>query len=128
MTGRWIPVACLLAGGLLVAYSVASGGAHLLLFFVIPVITGGSLAFVGGVVLLLVGILTLPLAFEAAVVSSADRKSGWADGGGSGGVILLGPIPVLFGDARTISRRSYWLLVVVGVALFALTLVLFFLF
>ncbi len=42
--------------------------------------------------------------------------------GDLGGVVLIGPIPIIFGNARFL-RKYWWMLVLMGVAILALYLV-----
>jgi uncharacterized membrane protein len=48
--------------------------------------------------------------------------------GGAGGFVLIGPVPIVFGSWKGISKRAQLWLVVLGTALFILTFVAFVLF
>jgi uncharacterized membrane protein len=130
---RAIAPALLLVGGGLVAYSVLNGTAHLYLLVVIPVVSGGSVGFLLGVLMLALGILLLPwsLLGPAEATTSEPRArgpAGSAPGETSGGVILVGPIPFFFGSWRGPSRTRYLAAVAAGVVLLVVVVALFLVF
>ena len=111
--------ALLLAGGALLAVAVGSGAAQVGLFVVVPFVIGSSPLLALGILLLVLGVFLLPWTF-AAVPAEEPRPSGVAREGPasgiarSGGVVLVGPVPIFFGGWRAPSRRAYWLAVAVG--------------
>jgi uncharacterized membrane protein len=119
----WVPVAILIAAVLLIGDAVVRGTASVALFVFIPVLSGDSTEFLLGVVLLLVGFLSIPLAFlsgyEAAVVATpiAPRARGETPSGEVGGLILIGPFPFFFGSWKNVSLRTKLVAAVVGVLL-----------
>ena len=124
--------AVLIAGLLLVAASVVVGASRVALLLIFPVLFGGSPLFVAGVLLLLVGMLWLGLALVAgggerrtAPLADAPAGSGEAVGRG-GGFVLIGPVPIFFGRARSLEGRYYWVAVAAGAALFLSVLALFY--
>ena len=113
--------ALLVAGVALIALSVAQGGASVALVVIIPVVSGSSATFLAGVVLLLVSFVALALAFSGgweeepplpargtAPAAPAPRS------GGAGGFVLIGPVPIVFGSWRGVSRKVRALLALVG--------------
>jgi len=125
-------VALLVAGLFLVAWSVVDGGASVALLVVIPVISGSSLAFLLGVVLLIAGFFSLPFTlaeeWEGALAPSgptAPTSRSSSDQGGAGGFVLIGPVPIVFGTWKGVSRRTRWLLALAGGVLFTLAIVAF---
>ena len=118
-----VPVV-LIAGGIgLVALSVLRGDAQLFLVVIVPIVYGGSLLFVSGVLLFLAGIFLLPLAFEPAAEESVPTSD---EGSriGTGGVVLIGPVPIFFGAWRTAPAWVKVLLAALGgAALIALVVV-----
>ncbi|MGC2290221.1 MAG: DUF131 domain-containing protein [Thermoplasmata archaeon] len=111
-------------GGALLAESLATGAARISLLGVVPVISGTTPLFGLSVGFLVAGFFFLPLLFaggdlpEAPTTGTAppDPVPGSAEGG-SGGVILLGPIPIFFGAWRRNPPISYRWAVFLGVAL-----------
>jgi uncharacterized membrane protein len=91
----------LIASGVsVVAASVLLGAARVAVVVVIPVVYGGSALFLIGVLLLIAGIFTLPFSFEGPSAGSDDPPPV-----GSGGLVLIGPVPLFWGSARGVSRR-----------------------
>lgn len=130
----------LAAGIALLGWAMSRGEAEVFLAVIIPVISGTGPVFLGGVVLFMLG---LPLTFLALSLRQAERMAG--EGGpppgqapaqaGSpagqpgptggaefGGVIFIGPIPIVFGKGR---RSSRWMMV--GSIVFGILLIVFFL-
>ena len=126
-------VAALLAGVALVALSVAEGRASVALFVIVPVVTGSSLPFLLGVVLIAVGFLSMPFALVAESNESdlalperdAAEQAGPPARGGVGGVVLVGPVPIVFGSWKGVSRRTLVWLAVAGTVLVIVALVAF---
>lgn len=124
----------LLIGAGLVALSISTGAARIyLLLFVIPVISGGSLEFLLGVGLVFAGLVGLMLGLsvpstpeteEAALVVGPRGERPSAPDTATGGVVLIGPIPIFFGAARPAGRRYYLLALVLAAGLFAAVLAL----
>lgn len=121
---RWgvVPVLLLLGGGLLVTLALLRGGAQLALFVVVPVIFGGSLEFVVGVLLLVIGMFCLPMALEWEVDTDpvASTAPPGSNTGGAGGLVLLGPVPIFLGSWSNVSRRTRLWVALFGAAAFAL--------
>lgn len=113
-----------LVGLALLAYALRTGGARLYLLVIVPVITGTAPFFFLAVACLVVGVLFLPLAFVAPgppelVASPAGSAPATpaADSERSGGLILIGPVPLFFGAWRRNPPISYRWAVLVGVVL-----------
>ena len=119
--------ALIVAGVALVALSVSEGGATLSLVVIVPVVSGSSALFFPGVVLIFAGFVCLPFALATSAQGEFHEllpEASGAPGGSSasGGVILIGPVPILFGSWRELSRRARWALVLLGAGLFTLAL------
>ena len=119
--------ALIVAGVALVALSISEGGATLALVVVFPVVFGSSVLFVLGVVLMFAGFVCLPFALATSAIVDAEGpvpEGSEASAGASavGGVVLIGPVPILFGSWRELSRRARWALVLLGAGLFTLAL------
>lgn len=109
-----VPLGFLAAGAVLVVWAALQGGAQLAVVVILPVIFGRSLDFGVGVLLLLVGFFTLPLAFgdSGGFESDAPRLTEAS----SAGLVLIGPIPIFFGSWSHASRRTRILAAVIGAA------------
>ncbi|GEM_PF-1123265 len=112
------------AGALLLALSLAlllyaalRGEASLALLFVIPILTiTGPVGAVGALLLpaaiLLLFLSLLPERGQQNAVQDSVTGSRW------GGVVMIGPIPILFGSARG-SRRAFILAVLASTLIMA---------
>ncbi len=139
-----LPIVLLAAGAGLVALAVLTGGAAVGVVLIVPFVVGRSIDLGLGVLLLIVGFLTLPLVFlgsGAALEEEPDPRpssgprrgtagnsgGGTAVGseGGSGGIIIVGPIPILFGSWRNVSPRTRTLIAAAAAAVFVAVVVLF---
>jgi uncharacterized protein (TIGR00304 family) len=116
----------LVAGALVIVAAVRTGAATLTLLVFIPVVSGSSFLLVLGVVLLIGGFVTLPLLWyeiqpqgsESFEVAPADGARSTSSRGSSGGLVLIGPIPIFFGAWKSSEHRTlYWVAVAVGVLL-----------
>ena len=79
-------------------------------------------SFLLGVPLLILGMVTLPFTRMEAdePEQSADRDPAGAPRGTTGGVLLIGPLPILFGSWKNVSPRQRWGLAILGTALLVL--------
>jgi len=123
---RYLPLILLAAGAALIVDAVLRGSAHAALIFIVPVLTGGSSEFLVGVLLLFLGLLAFPAVSLSASMWSASEEpaaGGPTSSGGTGGVVLIGPVPIFFGEWGEMRRRTYWWWVAVASVLFAALLV-----
>ena len=125
-----IPLLLLGLGVAAIAESIASGGATFWLIVVVPVVTGSSPFLLLGALLLISGVLLLPWGFSTwpPVDSAANDRPGIQRdnpnaGETSGGVVLIGPLPLFFGSWKNPSRGRYWLAVVFGAVLVLIVVV-----
>lgn len=127
-------VGVLLAGVALVALSVADGSASLALVLIFPVVTGSSPVFFAGVVLIVVGFLAIPFALassgsperpESSGPSAREPAASPAPGSGFGGLVLVGPVPIVFGSWKGVSRQTVVWLALAGAVLLIVALVVF---
>ncbi|MGI0130505.1 MAG: TIGR00304 family membrane protein [Thermoplasmata archaeon] len=121
--GAWLsPVGLIVAGGVLVTIAVLQGRAQVALVVIVPVVFGGSLEFVAGVLLLVAGLFLLPWTFErmgSSLPPGGEGSTSTAESG-TAGLVLIGPVPIFFGSWRSVSRRTRVTVVVLGAV--ALTL------
>lgn len=120
-----MPWVLLLSGAGLVGGAVASGSARVALFLVVPVVTGGSLLFLVGVLLLVLGFLSVPLAYaaEPRPEPTLPPEAAAPTPGRSGGVVLIGPFPFFFGSFRSAPRWVRWTAALAGAAFVVLFVV-----
>jgi len=128
---RWhgpAALACLVGGIAALAVAVAQGGAVVHLLVIVPVVTGTSpLAFLGILLILAAVMLAfvalagrgLPAAEGPQEVGSATPKASPAPSKSFGGVVFLGPFPLVFGSNPRMTRA----MLLVGVGLFVLLVV-----
>lgn len=111
----------MLAGGVvLLGWAVSRGEAELYLFLIFPVVSGTGPIFAAGTLLLIVGVLATFMALsvrgagatawepvEAPPRTEAPQQA--PQGGVEfGGVVFIGPIPIVFGRGHQMGR---WMLV-----------------
>jgi uncharacterized membrane protein len=119
----------LLAGLVAVGFAVVNGSARLYLVLIFPVVTGSSPLFALGILGVVGGVILLFLAVDQAPSRPAFGRSTPPPSSGastSGGVVLIGPLPIFFGAWKSSSRRTYRLAVFLGCIFFVAALVLFF--
>jgi uncharacterized protein (TIGR00304 family) len=101
------------AGALLLALAVAVGQAELSLFLIIPVVHGSGALMALSILLIFGG---LALTFMSMSLGSVGEPDDTLQEGARkewGGVILLGPIPIVFGSGR--SLRGKWPLLALAI-------------
>lgn len=117
---RFAPLVFLGLGVALLVAAVMQGSATLSLVVIVPVLTGDSWLFFAGTLLLVIGIFgSLSLAFPDGVEELDVRRgaSGAPPRSGTRGVLLIGPLPVFFGDHGPTTRGGWWAWVAVGTVL-----------
>lgn len=123
-------IAILVAGASLIVYSAIQGASSVALVIVFPVVSGSSVPFLLGVLLVFVGFFALPFALAhewdegPRHAPSSPLPSAEPQGGG-GGFVLIGPIPILFGSWKKVGRRLRWLLALAGAILLTFAFVAF---
>ncbi len=117
--GFLVPVGLLAAGAAVVVIAVLRGEATAGLLVVFPFVVGQSALLLLGVGLLIAGFLTLPLAFaleRTGPLPPAEPATTGERRGTSGGLVLIGPIPIFFGSWKNVSRRTRIAAAAVGAA------------
>ncbi len=122
----YLAVAAFLTGIALVVLAVIEGRATVSLVVIVPVVTGASGAFLLGVVLIVAGMFALPWAL--ADVRDEDRplptpEDHPGSSPATGGLVLVGPVPIFFGSWRGVSRRTRWIVALAGTVVLALFVV-----
>lgn len=130
-----LALAVLVGGVALLGYSVATGESQVHLVLIFPVITGSGLIAFAGILLVAVGMFLgfFSIAQSSFVTPEAPPPSPSAPGPRApppaapakrfGGVVFLGPVPIVFGSDVRVSRA----MLVLAIALTVLLLVFFFL-
>jgi uncharacterized protein (TIGR00304 family) len=126
--------ALLVAGFIVVVAAVLSGAATLTLFVFIPVISGNSVLLILGLLLLVSGFFLLPLTVLDLPVHDEDPANAPRSAAGrtsssvsSGGFVLIGPIPIVWGSWNARERRLvYGLALTLGIFLTIVALVIVF--
>lgn len=120
-----VPLALFAGGLVLITEAVLHGGADAYWAWVVLVLTGASLEFALGIVLLLAGFLTLPLLWAGAFRAPEEPPPEAvepAPEGEEATVIVIGPLPVFVGVWRRATTELRWL-ALVALSVLALVLV-----
>ncbi len=126
-------VLILIAGAALISKEVVTGNASVGLAFIVPIITGSGLQFLFGMLCIFVGIITvvMGMAGEHHVIDGREFESPDAKNKGNGrskvrtgGVLLIGPLPISFGSDAGAMHMAQILAVIM--LLLALVFLLFF--
>ncbi len=125
---RMIPVISLFLGFLLVIMSVLTGEADIALVFIFPVVYGAGIYLALGIFLI---ILSFPLfifigGYGRTEYPDNHKKDGQlptdAQKSGSeyGGVIFIGPIPIVFGKNKSTTKKMMYLGLLIALILAAI--------
>lgn len=111
----------LAAGALLVGLALARGEVRVGLFLIVPFVYGTGLLAAGGMMLLMAGAIAwfLSLVPPLHAIPPREGEPGSRVERRGGGVVLLGPIPIVWGTDRRVQR---WMLVL-GAVILALWIV-----
>jgi uncharacterized membrane protein len=114
------------SGVVLVADAILRGAATLTLVLFVPVVTGSSIELLAGIGMIFVGLIAWAIASGTRADDLDDERPGTAPvpstrppprSFSSGGVVLVGPVPIFLGGYRPADRRTWWMWVTLGVAL-----------
>ena len=133
----WLALAALVGGASLLAYGAALGQGQVHLVLVFPVFTGTGLVSIAGILLIAVGMFLgflsfaqIPLVWiskrtpagpalpEPTPASPPEPHTG-TTAKKFGGVVFLGPIPIVFGSDTRVSRIMLLLAIAMTVLLLA---------
>jgi len=116
----------LIAGLALLAYSAATGEGQVVLFLIFPVFTGSGLASFAGMLLIMLGLFlgflsvagfALPATGAAPPPGAAAPAMPASPAKKFGGVVLLGPVPIVFGSDRRVTTAMLVLAIVLTILL-----------
>jgi len=113
-----------IAGIALLVDAVLRGTAQASIVLIVPVLSGSSPEFLIGTLLTFVGLVSLFLSWGSVeMFDAADGAEGSAPR--SGGVVLIGPVPIFFGEWKQMGRRGVWGWVAAGTIATAVLVLLF---
>jgi uncharacterized protein (TIGR00304 family) len=100
MNARWLGLALIGLGAALITASVITGEASVAVVLIFPVIYGGGVLLLGGIVCIMVGFMAS--FFMAAGRDDATERGATEEDAGAkaGGVLMIGPVPIIFGSDR----------------------------
>ncbi len=117
MKTRMIPLILFAVGSLLVVVSVIRGEASLALLLFIPIIYGGGWMLGVGILLIIASFLSM--FFLSAKVDGVSRGESRY-----GGVVFIGPIPIVFGSDHKMANIMLYIGLAIAVWLFVFFLIL----
>ena len=128
---RFVGPACLLAGLAVLGLALSRGEASLYLVVVVPVITGTGPLAVLGIVLIFAGFFATFLLWPAREIPAPPKDEAVPMRGAAprpvpprrwGGVVFLGPFPIVFGSDPRMARAMLLIGIVLFLALLVLTI------
>jgi len=118
-----IPVIVLLAGISLVIFSILEGEANIALLFIVPMIYGTGVYLAIGILLIFLSFIMFFLFLgHPKVVNREIKKTKTQKDSSYGGVIFIGPIPIIFGKDKSIAKKMMYLGLLIALILAAVYL------
>lgn len=115
-----IPVITFIIGISFIALSVLSGQAEFGLFLIFPMVIGGGLYLLLGVLFIIISFI-LPFIITFTESKEISREGYHVERKKSetkyGGVIFIGPIPIVFGKDKSITTKMMYIGLVIAVLL-----------
>ena len=118
-----IPVIILLAGIFLVIFSVIEGEANIALLFIVPIIYGAGVYLAIGILLIFLSFIMFFLFLGHTGIERRKTKKGRTKtqkDSSYGGVIFIGPIPIIFGKDKSIAKTMMYLGLLIALILAAI--------
>lgn len=117
-----IPLICLITGIIFIIIAVLSGKASIAVFVVFPIVYGGGIFMLLGILFIFLSfILFFFIPYEGYTVSKRRKYHGWDEvrdkESSYGGVIFIGPIPIVFGKDESITTKMLYLALIIAVLL-----------
>ena len=112
MKRRMFPLILFLIGISLIILSVIKGESQLALFLIFPVIYGAGVIMIFGILMIFLSFASLFFIIPSQVdnqPTEIQRDSKW------GGIIFVGPIPIVIGKDRSITRTMLYIGLVIAV-------------
>ena len=124
-----IPVITFMIGISFIVLSILKGRAEVGLFLIFPVVFGGGLYLLLGVLFIIVSFV-LPFIISFIGNEKSSRRDYEVEKKESekkyGGVIFIGPIPIVFGKDKSITAKMMYIGLVIAVLLLIMYLILIF--
>jgi uncharacterized protein (TIGR00304 family) len=121
---RWLGISAMVAGAILFVYGIYLGEVVVAVVVIFPVLISNGAIGAAAMLLLVLGLMALVLSYffvEGGEVGTSDRQGALDDGEerkmGFGGVVLIGPVPIIFGSDRRTA------LIAAGLAIMVLAIV-----
>lgn len=121
---RWLGISAMVAGAILFVYGIYLGEVVVAVVAIFPVLISDGAIGAAAMLLLVLGLMALVLSYffvEGGEVGTSDRQGALDDGEerkmGFGGVVLIGPVPIIFGSDRRTA------LIAAGLAIMVLAIV-----
>jgi len=117
-----IPVVVLLAGILLVIFSIIEGEAKIGLLFIVPIIYGTGVYLALGILLIFLSFIMFFLFLGPTVEGREIKRERTKTHKESsyGGVIFIGPIPIIFGKDKSMAKKMMYLGLLIALILAAI--------
>ncbi|MGM0404922.1 MAG: TIGR00304 family membrane protein [Thermoplasmatota archaeon] len=112
MKRRMLPLILFLIGISLIILSVMTGESQLALFLIFPVIYGGGVIMMIGILIIFLSFISLffILPFhDDTQLTESERDSKW------GGIIFIGPIPIVMGKDRSVTKTMLYIGLIIAV-------------
>lgn len=121
----------------LLIYSIYSGGSRFYLFLVFPVVASNDIFGALGIIALIIGFIVLMVSISFSSVSTGlDSLADLVDDDNeseikvikkkpkvsSGGLILIGPFPIVWGSDKKVGKNMLYVALIITVILIVLTL------
>lgn len=121
---RWLGISAVVAGAILFVYGIYLDEVVVALVVIFPVLISDGAIGAAAMLLLVLGIMALVLSYffvDGGEVGPSDRPGALDDGEERkmefGGVVLIGPVPIIFGSDRRTA------LIAAGLAIMVLAIV-----
>jgi len=118
-----ISVIVLLAGISLVIFSIMEGEAKIGLLFIVPILYGTGVYLALGVLLIFSSFMMFFLFLGHPSVERSEIKreeTTTHEGSSYGGVIFIGPIPIIFGKDKSVAKKMMYLGLLIALILAAI--------
>ncbi len=118
-----------LLGLCLIGFGIFTGELQVALFIIFPLVYGQGLLGAAGIFLIFLGFVVFFLSFSVETAPSRKEASGdesppaEREKSRFGGVVFIGPIPIVFGSGKELLRNRWFLASIVAIAAIMLILI-----